>query len=129
MRLPKSPEELVRTIVELAHTKKAENVVSMNLRGLTSACDFFVICEGGSDVHVKAIADAVIEGTKKSKDRPWHVEGYDGRRWILIDYVDVVVHVFTRDARGFYQLERLWGDADITEYEDEGVTQAAGGPA
>ncbi len=127
--MAKSPERLVGKIVELAHSKKAENVVSMDLRGLTSACDFFVICEGGSDVHVKAIADAIIEGTKKAKERPWHVEGYDGRRWILVDYVDVVVHVFTHEARDYYQLERLWGDADITEYEDEGLSQPTGGEA
>ena len=127
--MARSGERLVREVVEFAHSKKAENVVSMDLRGLTSACDFFVICEGGSDVHVKAIADAVIDGTKKADDRPWHVEGYDGRRWILIDYVDVVVHIFTHDARDFYQLERLWGDAGITEYEDEGVKQPTGGDA
>jgi len=127
--LTRGPERLVDRIVELAHSKKAENVVSMNLKGLTSACDFFVICEGGSEVHVKAIADAIIDGTKKAKDRPWHVEGYDGRRWILIDYVDVVVHVFTSETRDFYQLERLWGDADLTEHVDEGALQATGGEA
>jgi len=127
--LTRGPERLVDRIVELAHSKKAENVVSMNLKGLTSACDFFVICEGGSEVHVKAIADAIIDGTKKAKDRPWHVEGYDGRRWILIDYVDVVVHVFTSETRDFYQLERLWGDADLTEHVDEGVSQTTGGEA
>lgn len=126
--MAKSPERLVESIVEFAHSKKAEHVVSMDLRGLTSACDFFVICEGGSETHVKAIADAIIDGTKKADDRPWHVEGYDGRHWVLIDYVDVVVHVFTHETRDFYQLERLWGDADITEHEDEDAS-ATGGEA
>jgi ribosome-associated protein len=70
-----------------------------------------VICHGESDIQVKAIADAVVEGLEHEGAEPWHVEGYSGRSWILLDYVDVVVHVFHRDARLHYRLEDLWGDA------------------
>ena len=112
-------ERLARRAAEHALTKKAENVITMDLRGLTTSCDFFVICDGTSDVHVKAIADAVLEGLKGEGERAWHVEGADSRRWILLDYVDVVVHVFDRETRDYYQLERLWGDAKIETIEDE----------
>lgn len=73
--------------------------------------DFFVICSGGSDVHVKAISDAVEEGLEARDVKKWHIEGYRHRRWVLLDYVDVVVHIFNRKAREYYALERLWGDA------------------
>jgi ribosome-associated protein len=104
---------------EFALTKKAENVITMDLRGLTSTCDFFVICSGTSDVQVRAIADAIKDGLAGEGERPWHVEGYEGRRWVLLDYVDVVVHVFDVETRDYYQLERLWGDAKIEEFEDQ----------
>ena len=115
----KTSKRFVNRVAELALTKKAENVVSMDLRGLTTTCDFFVICEGTSDVHVKAIADAVVEGMKEADERPWHVEGYEARKWVLVDYVNVVVHVFDTETRDYYQLERLWGDAKFQEYKYE----------
>jgi ribosome-associated protein len=117
--LYKTPKRFVNKVADLALSKKAENVVSLDLRGLTTACDFFVICEGTSDVHVKAISDAIVEGMKDAKERPWHVEGYEARKWVLIDYVNVVVHVFDTETRDYYQLERLWGDAKFDEYKDE----------
>jgi ribosome-associated protein len=83
----------------------------LDLRGISSATDFFVIAEGTSDTQVKAIADHVEVELKKEGVRPEHVEGVRGARWVLIDYVDFVVHVFHREARAFYQLENLWGDA------------------
>ena len=112
-------EERAARTAELALSKKAENVLSMDLRGLTSACDIFVICTGTSDVQVKAIADAVKDGMTDDGEKPWHVEGTDGKRWILLDFVDVVVHVFNRETRDYYQLERLWGDAKFETFEDE----------
>ena len=121
-----SEERAVRT-AELALTKKAESVLSMDLRGLTSTCDFFIIATGTSDVQVKAIADAIKEGMTEVGEKPWHVEGYEGRRWILLDYVDVVVHVFDEETRDYYQLERLWGDAKMRTFEDEQPSGAAGG--
>ncbi|MBD3348858.1 MAG: ribosome silencing factor [Candidatus Eisenbacteria bacterium] len=106
-------------VAALALSKKAENVISLDLRGLTSTCDFFLICSGTSDVHVKAIVDAIVEGMKEAGERPWHVEGYEARKWALVDYVNVVVHVFDTQTRDYYELERLWGDAKFEEYKDE----------
>ena len=113
------PEERAKRAAEFALTKKAENVIALELKGLTSACDYFVIATGTSDVQVKAIADAIVEGLKKIGEKPWHVEGYESRHWILLDYVDVVVHVFDEETRDYYQLERLWGDAPVTAFSDE----------
>ena len=114
----KSPKRLANKAAKLALSKKAENVISMDLRGLTSSCDFFVICGGTSDVHVKAIADAIVEGLAASDEKIWHKEGYEGRRWILLDYVNVVVHIFETETRQYYLLERLWGDAKTEVHED-----------
>ncbi len=113
-----SQELAVRT-AELALTKKAENVISMDLRGLTSTCDFFVICNGTSGIQVAAIASAIKDGLTEEGEKPWHVEGYAGKRWVLLDCVDVVVHVFDVATRDYYQLERLWGDAKFQTFEDE----------
>jgi len=90
----------------------------MDLRGLTTITDFFVICSGDSDTQVKAIADAIEEGLKKENICYWHKEGYENLRWVLLDYVDVVVHVFQRDVREYYSLETLWGDAKIKEVKE-----------
>ena len=104
------PEEIQRA-VELALERKASDVVVLDLRGISTATDYFVIASGNSDVQVKAIADHVRDELKKDSVRPEHLEGLRGGRWVLMDYVDFVVHVFHPQARGFYQLERLWGDA------------------
>lgn len=104
------PEE-VRRAAELALERKAHDVLVLDLRGISSATDYFLIAEGTSDVQVKAIAEHVVDELKKDKVRPEHVEGLTGGRWVLLDYVDFVVHVFHPQARSFYQLERLWGDA------------------
>jgi len=82
----------------------------LDLTGVDTVCDYFVLATGNSEVQVKAIADAVEEGMEKQGRRPWHVEGYEARRWILLDYVDFVVHVFHVRAREYYLLDRLWGD-------------------
>jgi len=117
--LYKSSKRFVNKVAKLALSKKAERVVSLDLRGLGAPCDFFVICEGGSDTQVKAIADAIAEGMKDVGEKVWHVEGYEARRWVLLDFVSVVVHVFDGETRDYYQLERLWGDAPTQKYEDE----------
>ncbi len=97
---------------------KAQDIIVLNLKKLTTVADYFVICTGDSDVQVKAIADKVKEEFKKEGIRVWHDEGYKNRSWILLDYVDVVVHVFHREARMFYNLEKLWGDAKIEYVKD-----------
>lgn len=104
------PASVLR-IVELAQERKAHDVMVLDLRGISSATDHFVLASGRSDTQVKAIADNIIDEMKKEEQRPAHVEGLQGGRWVLVDFIDVVVHVFHPQARDFYQLENLWGDA------------------
>jgi ribosome-associated protein len=104
--------------VELALSRRAEDLAILDLRELAEFTDYFLICSGASDTQVRAIADAVLEGMKKDGTQPWHTEGYDGRRWVLLDFVDVVVHIFQPDARAFFGLERLWGDAPTESVAD-----------
>jgi ribosome-associated protein len=109
-QLPDLPAEVSRA-AELLLDRKALDVTLLDLRTLSSATDFFLIATGRSDTHVTAIADHLIDEMKAEGVRPVGVEGLRGGRWVLIDYVDYVVHVFHPAAREFYQLERLWGDA------------------
>jgi ribosome-associated protein len=103
-----TPKTTAKACCDLAIDKKAEGVTLIDLSAPT---DYFVICSGNSDRHVRAIADGVVEEMAKRGIRPWHVEGYSARKWILIDFVDVVVHIFNEETRRFYSLETLWGDA------------------
>jgi ribosome-associated protein len=111
------PLAVARGIANLTLTKKAKDVLLMDLRGLTSMADYFVVCSADSDIQVRAIADAVVEGMEKKGTRPWHIES-GSANWILLDYVDVVLHVFHRNIRPFYNLERLWGDASVKRMVD-----------
>ena len=110
---------LAKKIAQFALTKKAHAVIVMDLRKLTDMADFFVICSADSDVQVKAVADAVADGTENLGISAWHREGLTQRQWILLDYVDVVVHVFHNEARKYYGIEKLWGDAAIELVEDK----------
>jgi len=101
---------------ESALARKAGGVVALDLRGISPATDFFVLATGNSDIQVRAIADNVLDELAKEGHRPLHVEGMDRARWILLDFVDFVVHVFHPSARDFYQLELLWGDAPVREF-------------
>jgi ribosome-associated protein len=118
--LAKRPKITAKKIIEFTLNKKAEDVLLFDLRKITSMADFFIICSGTSDVQVKAIAEAVIEGCRKKDLRVYHVEGLDASTWVLIDLIDIVVHIFQPDVRKYYQLERLWGDAKIERYSYEG---------
>jgi ribosome-associated protein len=109
------PPEVVQA-AELALDRKAEDVLALDLRGVSSATDFFVLATGNSDIQVKAIAEHVMEELAKDGFRPLHVEGMDRARWVLMDFVDFVVHVFHPLAREFYQLELLWGDAPTRSF-------------
>lgn len=93
----------------------------MDLRGLTSITDFFVLGTGESDVQVKAIVDHLNEMLRSENTKPSHIEGYDKLSWVLIDYVDVVAHVFLPAARDYYRLERLWADAKVSEVSEPGT--------
>jgi len=99
--------------------KKAQDVIVLDLRSLTGVCDFFVIATGQADTQVRAIADQVEEGLLEQGHKVWHVEGRTTGRWVLLDFVDVVVHIFHHETRELYQLERLWRDAAREEMADE----------
>ncbi len=109
---------LARRIAQLSLTKKASNIKILDVRELTSVTDFFVICSGETEPQVKAIVDEILEKLRAEKIRPWHKEGLDYLQWVLLDYVDVVVHVFRKEVRAFYGLESLWGDAPVEEIEE-----------
>jgi ribosome-associated protein len=100
---------------------KANNVIVLDLSDVSDATDYFVIASGSSDTHVRAIAEHVLEELKKEGVRAHHVEGLQQGRWVLLDYIDFVVHVFHPVLREFYQLERLWSDANVVEIDREGA--------
>lgn len=104
-------QRALRIAAAAAYAKKASDLVALDLRELDGVADLFLICSGSSEVQVKAIAEAVEEKLTQAGYKPWHVEGREGRRWVLLDYVELVVHVFHEHTREYYLLERLWGDA------------------
>ena len=109
--------ELSKLVVEGMQEKKAQDIVVLDMRKVAnSVADFFVICSGNSDTQVGAISESVEEYVhKKDKQNPWHKEGSRNKEWILLDYVDVVAHIFKNEKRAFFALENLWGDAKITK--------------
>lgn len=111
-------EMIRRACIEQLLSRKAEDIAVIDLRKTADFVDYFILCTGTSDVHVRALADAVVEGLKAEGQRPYHVEGYDMRKWVLIDFVDIIVHIFQAESRRFYGLERLWGDAPVERVED-----------
>jgi ribosome-associated protein len=113
-------EKLSEAIVKGMQEKKGFDIVVMDLRKVKNAvADFFVICSGNSDKQLDAISDSIDEYVfKKVKENPWHSEGKNNKEWMLLDYINVVAHVFKKEKRNFYALEKLWGDAEIIEIED-----------
>lgn len=111
-----SSDLLITEIVRGIEDVKGENISILDLREIeNTVCDYFIICEGNSNTQVNAISGSVQKIVSKSlKDKPWHVEGESNAEWILLDYVNIVVHVFQKQVREFYNLEGLWGDAVIT---------------
>jgi len=111
-----SSSNLAARIAQFALDKKAEKVVSLNVKDLTNITDEFVICSSDTNIQVKAIADSI----RKSTDtKPIRVEGYEHLNWVLLDYIDVIVHIFKTAERNYYNIEKLWGDAPIREFNDE----------
>lgn len=110
--------------------KKGRDIVSLDLRHIpNTVCDFFVICSGDSNTHVDGITGSIQEMTRKQlNDRPWHVEGTGNSEWVLLDYVHVVAHVFQREPREYYDIERLWADAVIVEHDENGTEVVFGPP-
>lgn len=111
-------KQLANKIAELMFNKKGFDVNILDISQITTMTDYFVVCSGDSDTQVKAISDEVDKKLRDEGIKCWHTEGYKGLSWVLLDYVDVVAHVFKRDAREYYNLEKLWGDAVITTVED-----------
>ena len=111
---------LANVIITGMQENKAQEIVSIKLKEIEAAiCDYFVICHGTSNTHVSAIAESVINETLKTlKDKPFNKEGLKNGEWILLDYGNVVVHVFQKETRDFYNIEKLWGDANIEQIKD-----------
>lgn len=118
-RLTKN-SKILKTIIHAIQEKKGENIVSLDLRKIPEAvADFFIICEASNNTQLKAIADFIEEDVKvKCGEPPYKHEGRQAQQWILIDYVNVVVHVMLPEPRKFYRLEEMWSDAAITEHND-----------
>ncbi|MDG1570743.1 ribosome silencing factor [Robiginitalea sp. M366] len=114
-----SADELIATILQGIEEVKGLDINLLDLRAIdNTVCDYFVICSGTSNTHVNAIVNSIQKTVSKTlQDKPWHVEGTDNSEWVLIDYVNVVVHVFQKHTREYYDIEGLWGDAKVTMVE------------
>lgn len=123
-RTPRLPSEL-KTAIDAASSRKATGAIVLDLRKTGAFTDYFLICTGSNPRQVQAIADAIEQALKAVKVRPTHVEGYDRAEWVLLDYFDFIVHVFSSSARQFYGLERLWGEAARIEIPDEAPARHA----
>lgn len=111
-------KELVDSIVEIIQSKKGYNITILDLKDLSAMADYFIICTGDANIQVKAISDEIDKKLRKGGLKCYHKEGYNSLNWVLLDYFDVIVHVFKKEAREFYNLEKLWGDAKFIEIEN-----------
>lgn len=116
-----SSDSLVDAIIEGVRRKKGEGIIDMDLENLNNTqCNHFIICHGNSNTQVEAIAQSVEDTVEElTGDNVWHTDGYRNAQWILLDYSDVMVHVFQKDTRSLYDLESLWADAQIKKYETD----------
>ena len=119
VRQPTSDDSLAREIAELMLSKKAKDVVIMDLHGLTDLTDYFLVCTGDSNTQIRAIADGVLDGLAEEGVKPYRTEGWQGGNWIILDFVEVVVHIFYAETRTFYNIERLWADAKFERITDQ----------
>jgi len=118
-RLTKS-SKIIKTIIAAIQDKKGENIVSLDLRKINEAvADFFILCEASNQPQIRAIAENIERKVKeKCEENPWHHEGYNTLQWVLLDYVNVVVHVMMPDTRKLYKLEEMWNDAVLEEHDE-----------
>lgn len=117
--------ELAQHAIEAAFSKKASDMVVMDMRDVSGVADIFILCTGTSDLQIKAIHQAIRARIREFGDElPWHVEGTDSLQWVLMDYVNLVVHIFNEEKRAFYDLERLWGDAPKETVSEEDLVQS-----
>ena len=119
VKKPVSTDELISVIIKGIDDVKGDDIQLIDLRQIeNTVCDYFIICDGTSNTQVNAIVSSIQKKVSKNiKDKPWHIEGSDNAEWVLMDYVHVVVHVFQKNIREYYDIETLWGDAKITEIE------------
>jgi ribosome-associated protein len=112
-------EDLVSLIIGAMEDKKAKDITILDLQEIDHAItNYFIICHGTSKPQLEAIAESISDRSARELGaRPWHKEGFENAEWILLDYVDVVVHIFREDRRSFYQLEKLWADANVTHHQ------------
>lgn len=111
---------ILDAIIEALLSKKANDITLLDVSELTTLAEYFVVCHGNSDVQVKALADAVEDDVlEKTGDKAWRKEGLNARSWIILDFVNIVVHVMSEEKRNFYGIERMWNDAKITYIKDE----------
>tara|TARA_B100001029_G_C15031715_1_gene437418 strand:- start:296 stop:658 length:363 start_codon:yes stop_codon:yes gene_type:complete len=115
----KTAKNISKRISELMLDKKALDVLIINVTKITSLTDFFVICTSESDPQTRAISDHINNQLRIEGVRSWHTEGYENLDWVLIDYVNIVVHIFNKDARKYYEFERLWSDGIVTKIKDK----------
>lgn len=117
-------QKLIDAICEGLLEKKAEDITVLDVHELTTLADTFIICHATTDVQIKAIADGVVKQTSDQLgEKPWKEEGRDSRRWVILDYVNVVVHIFKKELREYYALEKMWNDAEIVRIEDTTTAQ------
>lgn len=110
---------LIDAVTNALLEKKAKDIQVLDVRELTTLTDYFIVCHGTSETQIKALANSVIEKTKEDLgESVWKKEGFDARRWIILDYVNVVVHIFSKEKREFYGIEKMWNDASVTEIKD-----------
>lgn len=113
-------EKLIQAITEGLLEKKAKNIILMDVRELTTLTDYFIVCHGTSDTQIRALSSsAQVKVKEELGESVWKQEGVDARRWVILDYVNVVVHIFSEEKRDYYGIERMWNDAIITEIADE----------
>jgi len=111
--------KLIDAITEGLLEKKAKDIVLLDVRELTTLADYFIVCHGTSDTQIRALANSVEQKVKEELgENVWQQEGKDSRRWVILDYVNIVVHIFTEEKRNYYGIERMWNDAKITQIED-----------
>ena len=112
-------QKMVETITEALLSRKGKDITILDVSKLTTLTDYFVVCHGTSDIQIKALADAVEEDMReKVGEKAWKKEGLQGRSWVILDYVNIVVHIMSKEKRDFYGIERMWNDAEVTYIKD-----------
>lgn len=116
-------ETLIKAVTDGLLEKKAKNITLLDVRDLTTLTDYFIVCHGTSDTQIRALSNSVQQKVKEELgENVWKQEGVDARRWVILDYVNVVVHIFSEEKRDYYGIERMWSDANVTEISDEPVS-------